>query len=115
MIFRAFFACPELLVLIETYWNVNEKNNRNNRVSNCRINRNILECKCYNVFPDTYYLFRINRNILECKLKIGSAVAVTPVSVLIETYWNVNISFLISAIATAVCINRNILECKYYI
>ena len=58
-----------LIVLIETYWNVNpdwvEK-------SDCGVES-------------------LNRNILECKLLITPPIA-TVCGVLIETYWNVNLS-----------------------
>ena len=54
------------------------------------INRNILECK----FPFTQKgVVRqrgINRNILECKFRILLNVSLNS-SVLIETYWNVNV------------------------
>ena len=57
---------PRDVVLIETYWNVNEGNARN-EVCVLRINRNILECK----YPHWFYLPESTQ-------------------VLIETYWNVN-------------------------
>ena len=55
-----------MLVLIETYWNVNFTIASNGKLS-----------------PG------INRNILECKLKLFFVLACN-ISVLIETYWNVN-------------------------
>ena len=53
----------------------------------------------------------INRNILECKDNL-LAVFLLPFLVLIETYWNVKITFDKSLSFFDCCINRNILECK---
>ena len=53
----------------------------------------------------------LNRNILECKLTQSLALYLS-VSVLIETYWNVNVSGTRRHFYN-VRLNRNILECKY--
>ena len=58
---------PSQIVLIETYWNVN-----NLPCSTCM-----------------EHTFCINRNILECK-SIPYIKAICRIAVLIETYWNVN-------------------------
>ena len=55
-------------VLIETYWNVNQKG-QDVTISS---------------------LFGINRNILECKFSTVVTYFLSFSSVLIETYWNVN-------------------------
>ena len=52
----------------------------------------------------------INRNILECKVR-KSITSISPISVLIETYWNVK-SMSPAAYLAWISINRNILECK---
>ena len=78
----------DLLVLIETYWNVKP-------------------------FPYSFLSssgIRINRNILECKVNLQFR-KVTVCVVLIETYWNVK-RFTVMPRFGAMRINRNILECK---
>ena len=52
----------------------------------------------------------INRNILECKYGYSLSYP-ERITVLIETYWNVNFD-IIRLDSTRRCINRNILECK---
>ena len=54
-------------VLIETYWNVNEKYCVITFETPDGINRNILECKCLRLLTSLHLLTSINRNILECK------------------------------------------------
>ena len=54
-------------VLIETYWNVNEKTHCEAETARERLNRNILECKSRSASPNTLRFLRLNRNILECK------------------------------------------------
>ena len=76
-------------VLIETYWNVNDRP-RLSILLQISINRNILECKCIT--------------------KLGS---ITSGIVLIETYWNVNVLLPYRLTVRILCINRNILECKF--
>ena len=98
-------------VLIETLWNVNFYDLKVSCLS-ASINRNIVECKCS--WSDTLYQsdLRINRNIVECKSQNGLIVllvsnsinrniveckfrchitSLNPLSVLIETLWNVNL------------------------
>ena len=55
------------------------------------INRNILECKYTLGQTKTFKDFCINRNILECKFK-NNIIFIRTHMVLIETYWNVNIT-----------------------
>ena len=100
-----------LRVLIETYWNVNETKPARLRKTAASLNRNILECKC---LPGCFFQCRrisLNRNILECKLNT-SVITNYSISVLIETYWNVNIREIYVDIPNDVGLNRNILECK---
>ena len=59
-----------------------------------RINRNILECKVIRMFWQNHQMPRINRNILECKA-VKSYIFLDVLVVLIETYWNVKIFFLL--------------------
>ena len=54
----------------------------------------------------------INRNILECKY-IYCRKTNSLKTVLIETYWNVNLEAVVIVIISGSCINRNILECKF--
>ena len=81
-------SCLLLLVLIETYWNVN-RSPAAEEVRLPSINRNILECKFRNVVRKVGRFF-----------------------VLIETYWNVNVDFHRGTTHSRSGINRNILECK---
>ena len=75
------------------------------------INRNIVECKDYNLYRLIQCEFSINRNIVECKgflrrhRKPGRVV-------LIETLWNVKSIVLCGMIFFIHRINRNIVECK---
>ena len=76
-------------VLIETYWNVNCVRSFSFS-GRPRINRNILECKYGVKWEYRWLAAGINRNILECKCRQKRPAVVTPLQVLIETYWNVN-------------------------
>ena len=58
------------------------------------INRNILECKFVQGRCISGAYFCINRNILECKLFMEQGTGKS-ITVLIETYWNVNYCFWI--------------------
>ena len=81
----------------------------------------------------TIRIIGINRNIVECKASLYISFSYTSIPVLIETLWNVKMSFaallLVSALvlietlwnvkedstkefANAASINRNIVECK---
>ena len=76
-------------VLIETSWNVNEKEKSTEQKFAERINRNIVECKWEVKALVSHVRSCINRNIVECKLFIN-VVSSRTVCVLIETSWNVN-------------------------
>ena len=79
-----------VLILIETYWNVNNFNRPfMNRIS-AHINRDILECKSFCSSTDR-----------------------RAAMILIETYWNVNVYKQPVSFVAPVHINRDILECKY--
>ena len=54
-------------VLIETYWNVKDKNAIKMTALDMSTNRNILECKVLCRHRSLEWDLRINRNILECK------------------------------------------------
>ena len=54
----------------------------------------------------------INRNILECKY-VGENRKIIVKTVLIETYWNVNLKLFLRKTKSFSGINRNILECKW--
>ena len=75
-------------VLIETYWNVKPVPDRECARSSESINRNILECKVTRSRRTLVTTIGINRNILKCK-GICDSSGSSPISVLIETYWNV--------------------------
>ena len=77
-------------VLIETYWNVNEDVQLFMKRLRKGINRNILECKFHHRRIYRVYRICINRNILECKCALPQPQKGEDVTVLIETYWNVN-------------------------
>ena len=49
---------------------------------------------------------------MECKC-LTPAFCASIISVLIETYWNVNIRKTVKGTIDHPCLNRNILECKY--
>ena len=55
-----------------------------------RINRNIVECKLNIQLFAEGDAGGINRNIVECKYMRKSGLLGYPVTVLIETLWNVN-------------------------
>ena len=78
-----------VIVLIETYWNVNQNSLSLLNPKRLRINRNILECKFYNRTIVCKSNTGINRNILECKYQVETHDNHCNY-VLIETYWNVN-------------------------
>ena len=99
------------VVLIETYWNVNQKTLFANVISsvvlietywNVNVKSRPVPRSCSTVLIETYwnvnwlvtmraedFLERLNRNILECKSK-RSFCEWNLTRVLIETYWNVN-------------------------
>ena len=77
-----------VVVLIETLWNVKFLLLFWLLLPECRINRNIVECKEITGYPIPEHN-RINRNIVECKGKRSTDVFLSPA-----------------------CINRNIVECK---
>ena len=77
------------MVLIETYWNVNE-------------NAEKVENSTSAVLIETYW------NVNECTRKEKCEEH----GVLIETYWNVNPFYWWVLTKITNCINRNILECK---
>mgnify|MGYP006945849525 CR=1 FL=1 len=81
-------AMSAILVLIETYWNVN---------FSILFSVDLLTP----VLIETYW----NVNMKRHALSVGQEI------VLIETYWNVNYFVSISCNVVA-SINRNILECK---
>ena len=55
------------IVLIETYWNVNLDDKLNQAVIDFSLNRNILECKSRIARRVCVDSIGLNRNILECK------------------------------------------------
>ena len=77
----------EVLVLIETLWNVKYQFDHVVNRTSC-INRNIVECKAGHGEQTKRNELSINRNIVECKVykmvRTGD-----PRPVLIETLWNV--------------------------
>ena len=131
-----FYPVPGIIptVLIETYWNVNVALWTRLASYGNRINRNILECKFHYASPPSGFCGCINRNILECKYKYQANITEGE-TVLIETYWNVNVNFHHGTIHSRSVlietywnvnyhnqeqsywymqsINRNILECKF--
>ena len=97
-------------VLIETSWNVKNKNHFQLNYTT-GINRNIVECKvcfyCWAAKP----CYCINRNIVECKdeMKVNRK---SWRRVLIETSWNVKECCRGHEPIRSFRINRNIVECK---
>ena len=86
----------------------------NHQVWIYRLNRNILECKCKVKAHTLVNIFSLNRNILECKYTPNTRRS-SATGVLIETYWNVNMSWGAVGEIMEVSLNRNILECKFVI
>ena len=78
-----------VVVLIETYWNVN-------------ITVELVVAPSVSVLIETYWNVNITREVLPTETAI----------VLIETYWNVNLTTEKGVIIYKKRLNRNILECK---
>ena len=97
------------------------------------INRNIVECKEQDAYNSRQDHTSINRNIVECKARSVSFDCPEPISVLIETSWNVkkklktimricrrvlietswNVKLYTTFYIVSIHrINRNIVECK---
>ena len=76
-----------------------------NKAIKQRINRNIVECKCYIGNTFSAVICRINRNIVECKF-FHTCYCRFRLRELIETLWNVN------PMAFAKCdfINKELIE-----
>ena len=86
------------LVLIETYWNVNQVR-KILILGTTSINRNILECKS-EVYKST---LDINRVLIETYWNVNSIAGHPSIAghlVLIETYWNVNYINILSFVET---------------
>ena len=99
----------EVLVLIETLWNVKYQFDHVVNRTSC-INRNIVECKAGHGEQTKRTELSINRNIVECKDSFFDCPLV-PLLVLIETLWNVkSVDHL--QVDFSLRINRNIVECK---
>ena len=77
----------EVLVLIETLWNVKYQFDHVVNRTSC-INRNIVECKAGHGEQTKRNELSINRNIVECKEAYSNLKMFTK-HVLIETLWNV--------------------------
>ncbi len=75
------------------------------------INRNIMECKGFQIVIESAGNISINRNIMECKVKILLSYH-KRTGVLIETLWNVKLLIVIKQEHSVSRINRNIMECK---
>ena len=58
-----------MMVLIETYWNVNRYAPARFLMVDASLNRNILECKFLHLQQKHPVTDCLNRNILECKFK----------------------------------------------
>ena len=76
-------------------------------------NLNLLECKC--IFCGIACIFDVcfNLNLLECKFKLINSAWVTA-TVLISTYWNVNVEDEINSMTDVQGFNLNLLECKWW-
>ena len=80
------FDYPEL---IDTLWNVNDASIVPTIRCPLRINRYIMECKCYSPHSYLHFTIRINRYIMECKSVPPAGMAILAPE-LIDTLWNVN-------------------------
>ena len=88
--FQQVYAYTQLYVLISTYWNVNLQLFNLFIASDSSFNLNLLECKSSPALCQAVSHLRFNLNLLECKFS-WTPIAEFCITVLISTYWNVNL------------------------
>ena len=101
-----------MLVLIDTWWNVNEEIKSEVKIDDTSFNRYMVECELMKQKYFLHFSGSFNRYMVECELDYDGLVLRVE-QVLIDTWWNVNHPMKWVFTTGYTGFNRYMVECEY--